>query len=64
MFKPRNSAETSVTADELLQMNKEDAKKIMEYVFDAPYTHLDIDTVEGKLYKNFNPLTITNSDSI
>jgi ATP:corrinoid adenosyltransferase len=64
IFKPRNSAESVVIADELLQMNREDAKKIMDYVFDENYTHLDIDTVEGKIYKNFNPLTITNSDKI
>lgn len=64
VFKPRNSAETIVIADELLQMSKEDSKIIMDYVFDAPYTHLDIDTVEGKFYKNFNPLTITNSNAI
>jgi hypothetical protein len=64
IFKPRNSAETVIIADELLQMPKEDAKKILEYVFDEPYTHLDIDTFENKIYKNFNPLTITNSDTI
>jgi ATP:corrinoid adenosyltransferase len=64
IFRPRNSAETVVLADELLQMPKEDCKKIMDYVFDENYTHLDIDTVEGKFYKNNNPLTITNSDTI
>jgi hypothetical protein len=40
-------------------MNKEDTLKIYNYVFDEPYTHLDIDTLTNKLYKNFNLLEIS-----
>lgn len=56
IFKPKNIAEWNSLADELLNMKKDDAKKIYEYVFNEPYTHLDIDTVNNKLYKNFNLL--------
>ena len=31
------------------------------YIYDAPYTHLDIDTLNNeKIYKNFNLLEITD----
>lgn len=58
IFKPKNIAEWNSLADELLNFKKEDAKKIYDYVFDKPYTHLDIDTVDNTLYKNFNLLEL------
>jgi len=58
IFKPKNKKEWDTISDELLNMNKEDTLKIYNYVFDAPYTHLDIDTLNNKLYKNFNLLEI------
>lgn len=64
IFKPRNSEEWSVIREELLQKNEADAKKIFDYVFNEPYQHLGIDTFEGKLYKNFNLLNITDSDKL
>lgn len=56
IFKPKNVEEWESIARELLNMKRDDAKKIYDYVFDAPYQHLDIDTVENKFYKNFNLL--------
>jgi hypothetical protein len=56
IFKPKNIEEWNSIADELLNMKKNDAKKVYDYVFDAPYQHLDIDTTDGKIYKNFNLL--------
>lgn len=64
IFKPRNSEEWQIINDELLQMKDIDGKKIFDYVFNEPYTHLDIDCFESKLYKNFNLLNIANSDSL
>ena len=58
IYKPKNVAEFNCIADELLSFNKEDALKLYNYVFDAPYNHIDIDTVESKVYKNFNTLNI------
>jgi hypothetical protein len=58
MFKPKNVEEFNSIARELLNYNKDDALLLYNYVFDAPYTHLDMDTVENKLYKNFNELVI------
>jgi hypothetical protein len=43
---------------EILHMNKDDASILYDYVFNEPYSHLDIDTVSDKLYKNFNLLEI------
>lgn len=58
IFKPKNKKEWETISDELLNMNKEDTLKIYNYVFDKQYTHLDIDTLNNKLYKNFNLLEI------
>jgi len=41
-----------------LNYNKDDALLLYNYVFNEPYAHLDMDTVENKLYKNFNKLVI------
>jgi uncharacterized protein involved in tolerance to divalent cations len=58
IFKPKNAEEWTSIAKEILHMNKEDGNKLYDYVFNAPYNHLDIDTVNDKLYKNFNYLNI------
>ena len=50
--------DTKKTLKEILNMNKEDALVLYNYVYDAPYTHLDIDTVDNKYYKNFHLLDI------
>ena len=39
---------------ELLNMSRANLVKLYDYCFDKPYTHLDIDIKENKLYKNFN----------
>jgi nucleoside-triphosphatase THEP1 len=58
IFSPRNVEEWESIAKEILHMKKEQADILREYVFDAPYNHLDIDTLTETLYKNFNKLTI------
>jgi hypothetical protein len=60
IFKPKNKAEWDSITKELLMMNEEDGLKLYEYIFSDPYTHLDIDTVENKIFKNFNELQIRN----
>jgi hypothetical protein len=64
IFRPRNSEEWETIRKEILQMKEPDAKKIFDYVYDEPYTHLDVDAFENKFYKNFNYLNITDSDSL
>jgi hypothetical protein len=56
LFKTKNKKEFECVCSELINLNKEDSLTLFNYVFDEPYTHLDIDTVENKLYKNFNLL--------
>jgi hypothetical protein len=58
IFKPKNTQEWYSVANELLNMRKDDAIKLYDYVFDKPYMHLDIDTTTDQIYKNFNILTI------
>jgi len=58
IFKPKNVEEWYSIANELLNLNKDDALKLFNYVFDEPYTHLDLDTTNNSLYKNFNKLVI------
>jgi formaldehyde-activating enzyme involved in methanogenesis len=65
IFKPKNREEWRVIVDELLQMKEDDAKKLYDYVYEKEYSHLDLDTIENKLYRNFNLLEITkNGESI
>lgn len=59
IFKPKNAEEWQSISKEILHLNKDDGNKIYDYVFNAPYNHLDIDTVSDKLYKNFNYLSIS-----
>lgn len=58
IFKPKNAEEWSSIAKEILHMNKEDAVILYDYVFNEPYSHLDIDTVGDIIFRNFNKLTI------
>ena len=58
IFKSKNISEFESIARELLNLNKEDSLKLYNYIFDAPYNHLDLDTVENKVYKNYNLLQI------
>jgi hypothetical protein len=64
IFKPKNKEEWRVIVDELLQMKEDDAKKLYDYVFGQEYSHLGIDTIENKMYRNFNSLVITDSNNI
>jgi hypothetical protein len=58
IFKPKNRAEWDSIAKELLMMNQEDGLKLYEYIFNEPYTHLDLDTIDNTIYKNFNKLEL------
>lgn len=59
IFKPKNVEEWYSIANELLNLKKDDALKVYDYVFDKPYTHLDVDTTNNIMYKNFNKLLIS-----
>ena len=58
IFKPKNIAEFDSIAHELLNLNKEDGLKLYNYIYDESYSHLDLDTVQNKVYKNFNELIL------
>lgn len=58
IFKPKNAEEWSSIAKEILHLGKEDAKTMYDFIYSEPYSHLDIDTVENKYYKNFNELSL------
>jgi len=58
IFKPKNKEEFNIINQELLQMKEDDAKMIYNFVFDKEYNHLDIDTIDNALYRNFNKLDI------
>ena len=64
IFKPKNVEEWDSISKELLNMNKEDALTLYNYVYDEPYTHLDLDTVDNKVYKNFNLLNFISNNII
>ena len=58
IFKPQNIESWNNIADELLNMNKDDALMLFNYVFDKQYNHLDVDLISNIYYKNFNKLEI------
>lgn len=64
VFKPRTKKEWESVAGELLKYERDDAQKIYDYVYDAPYMHLDIDSFDDKFYKNNNLLDITDSNKL
>ena len=61
IFKPKSIAEWNSISEELLHYDKEDSLKLFNYIFDANYTTFGYDTVENKIYKNFNLLQIQNN---
>jgi len=58
IFKPKNAEEWTSIAKEILHMNKDDATILYDYIYNQPYSHLDVDTINDKLYKNFNLLEL------
>ena len=52
------AVKTTTPFEELLNMSKPNLLQLYDYCFDKPYQHLDIDTKENKIYKNFNLLQI------
>jgi ABC-type dipeptide/oligopeptide/nickel transport system ATPase component len=58
IFKPNNNEEWDSINQELLNMSKPNLIQLYDYCFDKSYQHLDIDTKESKIYKNFNLLQI------
>jgi hypothetical protein len=58
IFKPKNVEEWYSISHELLNLNKDDGLKLYNYIYDANYNHLDIDTVQNIVYKNFNQLIL------
>ena len=61
IFKPKSIAEWNSITDELIHYNKEDSLKLFNYIFDVPYSTFGYDTIENKVYKNFNLLKIENN---
>jgi hypothetical protein len=60
IFKPKNIAEWFSISSELLHMNKDNGLILLDYIYDEDYAHMDLDTTNNKIYKNFNLLEISN----
>jgi hypothetical protein len=58
IFKCRNVEEFETLSHELFNLKKDDALQLFNYVFDEPYNHLDVNTIDNTYYKNFNKLII------
>jgi hypothetical protein len=56
IFKPKNIEEFETLSHELFNMKRDDSLTLFNYVFDEPYNHLDVDTINNFYYKNFNLL--------
>ena len=53
LFKPKNKVELESVRKELINLNEEKTTELMNYVFDAEFNHLDIDTANDTKRKNF-----------
>jgi ABC-type dipeptide/oligopeptide/nickel transport system ATPase component len=60
LFKPKNRIELESIRRELIGMKENDAIELMDYIFDEPYVHMDIDTGSSEIRKNFKLLKIEN----
>jgi ABC-type dipeptide/oligopeptide/nickel transport system ATPase component len=58
IFKPNNNEEWESVSKELLNLSKKNSITLYDYIYDANYNHLDVDTKENKIYKNFNLLEL------
>ena len=58
IYKPKSMAEWFGISEEVFNLKKDDALKLYNYIYDKPYTHLDVDTVKNIYYKNFNELKL------
>ena len=58
LFKPKNKVELESVRKELINLNEEKTMELMDYVFNAEYNHLDVDTTNSSLRKNFKLLEI------
>jgi hypothetical protein len=58
IFKPKNIEEWNSISSELLNMNKNNSLVLHDYIYNEDYAHLDLDTTNNKIYKNFNLLEI------
>lgn len=58
IFKPQNKEEWESICKEMINMKKDDALVLSDFVFNEEYNHLDINLKTNKLYKNFNELVI------
>ena len=58
LFKTKSMDEFIALSKELFNMNAEDSLTVYNYVYDANYNHLDVDTVINKYFKNFNLLEL------
>ena len=57
LFKP--SSGMDILNTDYLNLPKQTFKELTDYVYQKPHDHLMIDLSNNKLYKNFNPLSIT-----
>ena len=58
LFKPKNKIELESVRKELINSNEQETTELMNYIFSEEYSHLDIDTNNNSLRKNFNLLSI------
>jgi len=58
LFKPKNKVELESVRKELINLNEEKTNELFNYVFSEEYSHLDVDTTNSSLRKNFKLLEI------
>lgn len=58
IFKPKSKDEWETVCKEIIMLPKQYWEQLYDYIFDKPYTHLDIDTKQNKIYRNFHELEL------
>lgn len=62
LFKPTNKKEFQAVFEELIYLDKDTAEDLSRFVFREPHDHLFLDVNHSKFYRNWNTLSIEDTD--
>ena len=58
IFKPRNKKELTLLFDEIMSHSKEEVEAMARHIWKEPFSFMFIDANTGKVYRNFNELSV------
>jgi hypothetical protein len=58
IFRPRNKKELALLFEELMPHSKEEVEVLAKHIWKEPFSFMFLNTGEGKVFRNFNLLTV------